>query len=62
MMTEQKQERFVYIYNPVQSNFYLSQGITLKETGIHPSTKRVWYKFSYDDTLDVYSEWCTRNK
>jgi len=54
--------RYVYIYNPIQCNFYISQGVMIKETGIHPITKKAWYKFGYDESYDAYSEWCVRNK
>lgn len=61
-MTEQDQERVVYIYNPEQASYYMSKGIIAKATGIHPTTKRVWYKFGFNETSDVYQEWCTRHK
>ena len=66
-MTEQKQvnkekERFVYIYNPDQSSYYLSQGIPLIDTGIHPKTKHVWFKFSWEATVEVYGKWCNRTR
>ena len=54
--------RYIYIYNPIQSNYYISQGIMIKETGIHPETKKTWYKFGYEETLEVYSKWCNRNR
>ena len=61
-MKEQEKERFVYIYNPEQASYYMSQGITAKATGVHPTTKRVWYKFSFEQTSIVYEKWCTRCK
>lgn len=60
-MTDQN-EKSVYIYNPEQANFYVSKGIMMKATGVHPTTKRVWYKFGFDETTEVYSQWCTRNR
>lgn len=60
---EQKGEiRNIYIYNPIQSNYYISQGVMIKEVGIHPITKKPWYKFGFKESYDVYSEWCNRNK
>lgn len=56
------QERYVYIYNPEQASFYMSKGIMAKATGIHPVTKRVWYKFGFTETTEVYGQWCTRNR
>ena len=61
-MTEQKEERYSYIYNPIQANFYISQGVMIKEVGIHPVSKKMWFKFSYNGSYKTYSEWCLRNK
>jgi hypothetical protein len=55
-----KESGFVYIYNIEQAQFYISKGIKVIDTGINKRTNRVWYKFSYDDTLQTYSEWCNR--
>ncbi len=57
-----KKDGNVYIYNPEQANFYISKGVNPESTGIHPKTRRVWYKFDYNKTLEVYSEWCNRKK
>ena len=65
-MTEQNkkenkdEERYVFIYNPEQASFYMSQGIIAKATGIHPTTKRIWYKFSFQESSDVYDKWCKK--
>ena len=61
-MIEKNQERYVYIYNTLQANFYASKGVVLKATGVHPETKKVWYKFLFDESYDAYSEWCNRKK
>lgn len=61
-MTKKDTTRYVYIYNPIQSNYYISQGVMIKEVGIHPVSKKTWYKFSYDESYNAYSEWCNRNK
>lgn len=62
-MTEQKDEtRYIYIYNPVQSNYYISQGVMIKEVGIHSITKKPWYKFGFQDSENVYSQWCNRKR
>lgn len=58
MNNTKKESNVVYIYNVFQCNFYLSKGCKLLETGVHPSTKKTWYKFDYYDTYDIYSEWC----
>jgi len=62
MLTEKEQERFVYIYNPSQASFYMENGIMAKSTGVHPETKRVWYKFSFYESTNVYDVWCSRKK
>ena len=67
-MTEQNkkenkdEERYVFIYNPEQASFYMQNGVMAKSTGIHPKTKRVWFKFGFDDSSDVYGQWCVRNR
>ena len=61
-MNDTDTTRYIYIYNPIQSNYYISQGIMIKETGIHPKTKKAWYKFGYLETLEVYSKWCNRDR
>lgn len=53
---------FVYIYNPDQAAFYISKGIKVLDTGIHPVTKKVWFKFGYYDSSEAYFEWCERNR
>ena len=61
-MTKKDTTRYVYIYNPIQSNYYISQGVMIKEVGIHPVSKKTWFKFSYDESYKPYSNWCLRNK
>jgi len=66
-MTEQKQEhkdeeRYVFIYNPEQASFYMENGVAPKATGVHPKTKRIWFKFGFNESSDVYSQWCVRGK
>ena len=60
MNVTKKESNVVYIYNVFQCNFYLSKGCRLLETGLHPSTKKTWYKFDYYDTQNAYDEWCKR--
>jgi len=56
------QERYVYIYNPLQSNYYISQGVMIKEVGIHNVTKKPWYKFSFLESEEAYHDWCVRER
>jgi len=58
---EQK-ERYVYIYNPLQSNYYISQRVMIKEVGIHNVTKKPWYKFSFLESEEAYHLWCVRGR
>jgi len=55
-----EKERFVYLYNPEQASFYMENGVMAKSTGVHPTTKRIWYKFGFSETSDVYDRWCKR--
>jgi len=57
-----QKSNFVYIYNPQQASFYISNGVSPLDTGVNIKTGKVWYKFGYYETLEVYSRWCTRNK
>lgn len=59
---DKKKSGMKYIYNPLQASFYMENHIYPLDTGVNPNTKKVWYKFSYDKTLEVYSKWCNRNK
>jgi hypothetical protein len=60
MFIMMKKSGFVYIYNPQQAAFYISKGMEVKDTGINKTTNKVWYKFGYQETSEVYSEWCNR--
>jgi len=59
-MTEKESDGFIYVYNPLQANFYAYKGVVIKATGVHPDTKKVWYKFSRKESYDAYCEWCDR--
>jgi len=59
---ELTKERFVYLYNPLQASFYMSQGVVTKDTGIHPVTKHIWYKFVFSECTNAYEIWCSRKK
>jgi len=63
-MTEQLKESdgFIYVYNPLQANFYAFKGVVIKATGVHPETKKVWYKFSRKESYEAYCEWCGRTR
>lgn len=50
----------VYIYNPLQAQYYMSKGLMCLGTGIHHKTKKTFWIFGYDDTYDIYIEWINR--
>lgn len=56
----QNNEKVVYIYNPHQAYFYIQSGVQPLATGINHKTNKVWFKFGFNETTDVYSKWCTR--
>jgi len=62
LIKEKDDTRYVYIYNPFQASFYASKGVMMLETGTHPTTKKTWYRFGYDSSLEAYREWCSRNR
>jgi hypothetical protein len=55
-----KESGFVYIYNIEQARYYILNNVKLLDTGLNKRTNKVWYKFSYNDTLQVYADWCNR--
>ena len=57
-----KERKVMYLYNMEQVNFYMSQGCNAIETGIHPTTKKVWHKFYKDETEQAYELWMNRNR
>jgi len=57
-------DKYVYVYNLLQTQLYISHGKVVKDVGIHYVTKKMWHKFSRADTADVYKIWLdhSRNK
>jgi hypothetical protein len=51
-------KEYKYIYNSEQANFYMQHNIMTLGTGINPKTNMVWYKFSTEETQEVYYKWC----
>ncbi|AOY76895.1 hypothetical protein [Clostridium formicaceticum] len=51
---------YVFIYNPQQKDFYISEGCKLIDSDIHRTTKKQFWVFEFDDTEKAYSKWCTR--
>ena len=58
--TDQPKEKVTYLYNILQINYYLANGICPKEIGINSTTKRVWACFSWDGTTEIFTRWCQR--
>jgi len=63
MITQNKQEKeFVYIYNPLQSEFYFSKGIIPIKIG-KGSKGDTYTMFKNTDEIKlVFTEWCTRER
>jgi len=53
-------EKVTYLYNVLQINYYLSHGICPKQIGINSTTKRVWAMFGWDQTTEIFTQWCQR--
>jgi len=50
-------DKYVYLYDLVQVQFYISKGKMVKDVGVHYATKKMWHKFDRKDTADVYELW-----
>ena len=51
-----------YIYNVEQANFYMEHGVKCLGTGVHYKTKMVFYKFKWEDTVEVQKLWSERGR
>lgn len=52
--------KFIYIYNLVQAEFYFSKGIAPYRIGLS-SQKNVFAQFLKTDELEnAFTDWCTR--
>lgn len=49
-----------YIYNPQQASFFIEKGVRCTNTGVNPSTGRVYWEFDYYECQDAYEEWNSR--
>lgn len=49
--------KYLYIYNVEQSNYYIQNKIYPIEVGMNRKTMNVWFKFSKEETNEVYSKW-----
>ena len=51
-----------YIYNIQQAKFFIKYGVVCIDTGINPSTGKVYWAFGYDECQDAYREWNNNKK
>ena len=51
-----------YIYNILQSNFYIQNGHIPLGIGRHEKTGNVYVIFDYESTKDIYAKWCKQCK
>ena len=56
-MENDSKDKYVYLYDLVQVQFYISKGKMVKDVGIHYATKKMWHKFDRKETADVYELW-----
>ncbi len=49
-----------YIYNVKQADFFINEGVKLLGTGVHPTTKKIWWCFGYKECQEAYSKWNNR--
>ena len=60
MNNQMNNERKVYIYNPLQAQFYINNGMRVLDTGVHYKTKKIFWVFDFNETEEIYSEWVNR--
>ena len=51
------ENKYLYIYNIKQVDFYLRNKCYPINCGINPSTNKIWHKFIKKDTSKVYLQW-----
>ena len=51
-----------YIYNMEQAYFYIEKGVKpLGKPEVNPKTNKIFFKFNFDDTKEVYDLWCKKS-
>jgi len=59
-MQNKNNNKFIYIYNLAQAEFYFNKGIAPARVGLS-SQKNVFVQFFRNDELRIaFDEWCTR--
>lgn len=62
-MKKEKKSNKVYIYNPMQKDFFIQEGCSLITVSTHKSTHRNFWVFKYNKKyINAMKKWCDRNK
>ena len=57
-----KKSNKTYVYNPEQAKFYIANGATVLDTGIHYKTHKVFWVFDFNATTPIFHKWCLQMK
>lgn len=57
-----KHDNKMYIYNKYQALFYIENGLTLLDVGVHSKTKRIFFVFKRNEHEAIFGKWVNRNK
>lgn len=57
-----KKSNKTYVYNPEQAKFYIANGATVLDTGIHYKTHKVFWVFDFNATTPIFHQWCLQVK
>ena len=55
---ENDNDDLVYIFNPYQAEYYISKGLQVKKIGVHYTTRKPFYCFVREETIEPFREWC----
>ena len=62
-MKHTKKSNKVYIYNPVQSSYFLEEGCKLLTINRHFSSGKLFWVFKYNKKyIEAMKKWCDQNK
>lgn len=51
---------YVFIFNPIQKEFYLSQGLRMVDAGNNETTGKIFWVFSKKESNPIYTLWLQR--
>ena len=57
-----KKSNKTYVYNPEQAKFYIANGATVLDTGIHYKTHKVFWVFDFNATTEIFHKWCVQKR